>query len=47
MSVVWGELKSTKVEKANIAAAWLDVANACLSSPSVNLFCFETLWIPC
>ena len=28
MSVVWDELKSTKAEKANIAAAWLDIANS-------------------
>ena len=28
MSVVWGELKSRKAEISNIAAIWLDIANA-------------------
>lgn len=28
ISVVWDELKSTKIEKANIAEVWLDFAYA-------------------
>ena len=38
MSVVWDELKSTKVEKANIAAVWLDIANAYDSVPHQLIF---------
>ena len=33
VSVVWNDLKSTKVEKTNIATVWLDIANAYGSVP--------------
>ena len=38
MSVVWDELKSRKAEKSNIAAIWLDIANAYGSVPHQLLF---------
>ena len=28
MSMVWNELKSSKAEHGNLAAVWLDIANA-------------------
>ena len=39
MSVVWDELKSRKTERSNIAAIWLDIANAYGSVPHQLLFC--------
>ena len=33
VSVVWNDLKSTKIEKINIATVWLDIANAYGSVP--------------
>ena len=38
MSVIWDELKSRKTERSNIAAIWLDIANACGSAPHQLLF---------
>ena len=38
MSVVWGELKSRKTGISNIAAIWLDIANAYRSVPHQLLF---------
>ena len=38
MSVVWDELTSRKAEKSNIAAIWLDIANAYGSVPHQLLF---------
>ena len=38
MSVVWDELKSRKTERSNIAAIWLDIANAYGSVPHQLLF---------
>ena len=38
MSVVWDELKSRKSERSNIAAIWLDIANAYGSVPHQLLF---------
>ena len=38
MSVIWDELKSRKTERSNIAAIWLDFANACGSAPHQLLF---------
>ena len=38
MSVVWDKLKSRKTEKSNIAAIWLDIANAYRSVPHQLLF---------
>ena len=38
MSVVWNELKSRKTERSNIAAIWLDIANAYGSVPHQLLF---------
>ena len=38
MAKVWDKLKSTKVEKANIEAVWLDIANAYGSVPHQLIF---------
>ena len=38
MSVVWDKLKSRKTERSNIAAIWLDIANAYGSVPHQLLF---------
>ena len=38
ISVVWDELKSRKTERSNIAAIWLDIANAYGSVPHHLLF---------
>ena len=38
VSVVWDELKSTKVDRANIAAVLLDIANAYGSVPYQLIF---------
>ena len=38
MAKVWEKLKSTKVEKANIEAVWLDIANAYGSMPHQLIF---------
>ena len=38
ISVVWDELKSRKTERSNIAAIWLDIANAYGSVPHQLLF---------
>ena len=47
MSVVWDELRLIKIGKANIAAVWLDIANAYGSVPHLLIFfCLEMLWSP-
>ena len=38
MSLVWEELKSTKTNKANLTAVWLDIANAYGSIPHQWIF---------
>lgn len=38
MSVVWDELRLIKIGKANIAAVWLDIANAYGSVPHLLIF---------
>ena len=38
MSVVWDELKSSKVDKGNVSAIWLDIANAYGSVPHQLIF---------
>ena len=38
IAVVWDESKSRKTERSNIAAIWLDIANAYGSLPQQLLF---------